>query len=74
MFEWQGKKYDFDANTCYDHTGRVNLPDGTILRVTGWFESYPPKVAGLEPETWLPGQEPDTTPATLVESEDENPS
>lgn len=47
-FNFETDTYEFDANRCYDTTGLVLLPDGRVLRVTGWFESYPPIPAGFK--------------------------
>lgn len=47
-FEFEGRKYRFDSVACYDGSGLVALPDGTVLVVTGcWFETYPPMPGGL---------------------------
>ncbi|MFH1648149.1 MAG: hypothetical protein ABIA11_00245 [Patescibacteria group bacterium] len=45
-FTWKGKKYTVEAR-AYD-TPHIVLPDGTVLRVTMWLETYPPKVGKAE--------------------------
>ena len=41
-FEFEGKTYKVGME-AYDKN-LIILPDGRILKVTGWLESYPPQV------------------------------
>ncbi len=43
-FTWKEKKYSV-ADEAYD-SDYIVLPDGVILRPTGWLESFPPQLAG----------------------------
>ena len=45
-FVWKGKNYTVESR-AYD-LSRIVLPDGTVLQVTSWLESYPPQVGGAE--------------------------
>ena len=66
-FTWNEKTYKFDANLCYDTSNLIKLPDGTILSVQEWIESFPPTPDVLYLESYLPGMEPtDCVPATEV--------
>jgi hypothetical protein len=53
QFVWDGVVYEFDAEMCYDTDSLVRLPDGRMLRVTGWYEVLPPKPAGFNPLTFV---------------------
>ena len=66
-FLYENAFYDFDSEQCYCKNSLVRLPDGTILAVQGWLESCPPKPHGFKVQTYLPGCEPETTPATRNE-------
>jgi hypothetical protein len=41
-----GKRYQVDSDKAYATDGII-LPDGTILKVLGWHETFPPTPAGL---------------------------
>jgi len=40
--DYEGKTYLADLIDAYDLRKDIQLPDGTILRVDGWLENYPP--------------------------------
>jgi hypothetical protein len=45
-----GKTYQLtanQANKAYDDESLIRLPDGTLLRAGGWFESCPPQPGDL---------------------------
>jgi hypothetical protein len=46
-FVRDGKTYEVGME-AYDTGALIVLPDGTLLRAGGWFETFPPMPAGLE--------------------------
>jgi hypothetical protein len=44
-FEWNGVQYAVSME-AYD-TPLIVLPDGTVLQVTSWFETSPPRIVSL---------------------------
>ena len=44
-FEWKGIKYRI-SNDAY-HRNYMMLPNGVLLHVTGWLESFPPQPAEI---------------------------
>jgi hypothetical protein len=49
-FTFDGKTYQLtanQANKAYDDESLIRLPDGTLLRAGGWFESCPPQPGDL---------------------------
>jgi hypothetical protein len=45
---WQEITYYIDSNECYNNNDPIELPTGEIVKVTGWYETCPPKVAGVK--------------------------
>ena len=45
-FSWKGKNYTVESR-AFD-LSRIVLPDGTVLEVTEWIETYPPQVGKAE--------------------------
>jgi predicted RNA-binding protein with RPS1 domain len=66
-FEWRGATYEFDRIACYDGASLIVLPDGTVLQVSRWLETIPPRPTGLTVADYRPGKVPDPTPARRVD-------
>jgi len=45
-FVWKGRKYQV-GQIAYN-VNLIRLPDKTLLKVSGWLESMPPKPTGLK--------------------------
>lgn len=42
-FEWAGTEYLADTVKCYDNGLPIRLPNGQVLGIGAWFESWPPR-------------------------------
>ncbi len=50
-FSYKGVRYLVDI-VAYDGNFLVKLPDGTIVRISGWLESLPPQAGVIEELKW----------------------
>lgn len=64
MIMYEENQYSFDVDACYaDPLSLIRLPDGRILQVTLWQETYPPSAAEVEVYS---GDHRDAVEATLI--------
>lgn len=46
-FNYNGKLYEVSMSV-YDENKSIQMPDGKVMNVLGWLESYPPQPMGFE--------------------------
>ncbi len=46
-FKYNGKLYEVSM-AVYNENKSIKMPDGKIINVLGWLESYPPQPMGFE--------------------------
>lgn len=54
IIEIDAKRYAIPVSESGDPTSRFALPDGRIVRVTAWAETFPAQVARFEIDSALP--------------------
>lgn len=46
-FKYNGKLYEVSM-AVYNENKSIKMPDGKVINVLGWLESYPPQPMGFE--------------------------